>query len=62
MLPVANRSFDQPGTLEDLYVLADRRLADLEGRGELANRRAALRESREDATARDVGEGEKYPV
>ncbi len=51
MLPAANRPFDQPGTLEDLYVLADCRLADLVWGGELANRRTTLREPRQDATA-----------
>ena len=43
-------------------MFADSRFADLEGRGEFANRRRALCESRQDAAAGAVGEGEKDAV
>ena len=54
-----NRSFDQPGVLEDLHVLADSRLADLKGRGQFADGGRALREPRKDAAPGAIGEGEK---
>jgi len=59
MLPAANRSFDQPRVLENLHVLADRRLADLKGRGKFADGRRALREPRQDAATGGIGECEK---
>ncbi len=59
MLPAANRSFDQPGFLEDLHVPADSRLADLKGRRKFADGCRALRKPRQDATAGAIGECEK---
>ena len=62
MLPADNRSIDQPGTLEDFHVFADGRLADLEWGGKLTDCGAALRESRQDATAGAVGKREENPI
>src|ERR1700687_4520107 len=53
---------NQPGTLEHLQVLTDRGQAHFERFGELADRCAALRETREDRAARWVGEGPKGRV
>ena len=62
MLPAGNRSFNQPGVLEDLHVPADSRLAYLKGGGKFADGRRALCETRQDTAAGAVGEGEKHAV
>src|SRR6266508_440639 len=56
---------NEPGALEHLQVLADRGQAHVERFGELADRCAAFRETREDRAARWISEGaerEAQPV
>ena len=49
----------ETGALEDLQVLADRRLADLEGCGELVHRSFPLHQPREDGATGGGGEGDE---
>jgi hypothetical protein len=53
---------DQTGSLENLQVLGDRRLAYRERLGELGDRSVAERETRQDGAARRVGQREERGV
>src|SRR4051794_12775547 len=56
--PRADLAIDhQPGVLEDLEMLRDRRPADREARGQLADRSRDRRQALEDGLARRVAEG-----
>jgi hypothetical protein len=52
---------DEPGALQDLEVLGDGLDADGEGLGEVADRRLALGEAREDRAPGGIGEGREGP-
>ena len=53
---------DEPGALEELEVLADCRLADGEGGGELVHRRIAIAQAGQDRAPGRVGEGNEGGV